>query len=81
MSCRIGWDGEALLNPGEYAKNPKDGAWYGCTPNGHLACLRKHEVTENNDGTISVKPSIKVSFAKGPELWHGFLTNGIWKSV
>lgn len=88
---RVEWP-EGLLNPGEYAKGP-DGAWYACTPNGHLANLAAHSVTEHDDGTITVNPSILVSTPRagdGPEwmrhpvlveLFHGFLERGVWRSV
>jgi len=67
---------QALL-PGEYGKW-KDGTWYAETPNGHGANLSRHDVTEHEDGTISVYPSILVSNNTGP-LWHGYLTRGIWR--
>jgi len=68
--------GFQLLKPGEYGKW-KDGTWYAETPNGHTANLCKHKVTEHEDGTISVTPSILVSYHTVPE-WHGYLTRGIW---
>ena len=69
--------GFQLLAPGEYGKW-KDGTWYAETPNGHGACLARHNVTEHEDGTITVSPSILVSNNDG-ELWHGYLTRGEWK--
>jgi hypothetical protein len=55
-------------------------SWMCVTPNGHMGNLRNHEVVEHEDGTISVAPSILVSDHTG-ELWHGFLEQGIWRSV
>lgn len=69
--------GFQLLNPGEYGQW-KDGNWYGTTPNGHCANLSRHTVTEHGDGTISVTPSILVSDEQVGQLWHGYLTKGIW---
>lgn len=45
-----------------------------------LGCLRNHTVVENEDGTISVTPSIKVTgHNQGkPIERHGYLTNGVW---
>lgn len=74
-----------LPKPGEYGRDAR-GNWYGMTPNGHLANLRAHSVTEHEDGTITVTPSILVSRPSAQcstpdkELWHGFLTKGEWKS-
>jgi hypothetical protein len=62
--------------PGEYLKI--DGYFIGCTPNGQLANLSAHQVTEHDDGTITVSPSILVSDNTGP-LWHGYLERGVWR--
>ena len=43
-----------LLEPGAYGKHPVSGDWMACTPNGHLGNLKGHEVTEHEDGTITV---------------------------
>lgn len=51
-----------------------------------LGNLRKHTVRENEDGTISVLPgdgssnSILISGPHGEE-FHGYIYNGVWKSV
>jgi hypothetical protein len=74
---RVEWP-EGLLQPGEYAKHPVNGDWYGCTPNDHLAGLAKHQVTEHEDCTITASPSIKVSDHTG-EVWHGYLERGVWR--
>lgn len=39
--------------------------------------LRTHTVTEHEDGTITVSPSI----FDAPDGWHGFLERGVWRSV
>lgn len=69
------------LKPGEYGIDPRDGNWYCCTPNGHFGALGGHDVTEHEDGTITVSPSILVSHWDGHELWHGYLEHGIWRQV
>jgi len=60
-----------------------NGTWFAITPNGHLGNLSRHSVTEHEDGTITVSPSILVSMSitNGPdrELWHGFLERGVWR--
>lgn len=56
---------------------PLGGAWYASTPNGLLANLRGHTVTEHDDGTITVSPSIKVT-GEGGKTWHGHLIRGVW---
>lgn len=61
-----------------------DGQWYAVTPNGHLANISKHKITEHSDHTITVMPSIRVSSThptRGAiELWHGFLEHGVWRT-
>ena len=63
-----------------------NGVWFCLSPNGHLGMLSQHTVTEHEDGTITVNPSILIS-ASNPsrgvhvELWHGFLERGVWREV
>lgn len=64
------------FNKGEYGI--LDGIWYACTPNGLLGNLSKHEVTEHEDGTITVSPSILVT---GDGEWHGYLEHGVWREA
>lgn len=75
--------GYALLRPGEYQKLP-DGSWRGCTPNNEACNLAAHKVTEHEDGTITVAPSILIRLLPGDgsapvELWHGWLERGVWR--
>jgi hypothetical protein len=72
--------GESCFRPGAYGRVMSDGewTWYACTPNGHLGNLGAHDVTEHDDGTITVSPSIRVSDGTG-ELWHGYLERGVWR--
>jgi len=74
---KIGDDGYHGCAPGDYFKG-KDGVWYGRPPGQEnaLACLRGHTVTEHEDGTITVSPSILIS---GAGNWHGFLERGVWR--
>lgn len=69
------------LKPGEYGINPQDGIWYCCTPNGEYGNLSNHTVTEYEDGTITVSPSILVTNTNEETLWHGFLEHGIWREL
>lgn len=57
------------------------GAWMAMTPNGYLGDLSGHEVTEHDDGTITVSPSIRVSSHRhGRDVsWHGYLERGWWR--
>lgn len=73
-------DGQLVthLEPGDYGWSPINQAWYAMSPNGLLANLKKHEVIENYDETITVWPSILVKDGLG-KTWHGYLKNGIWK--
>ena len=65
---------------GGYCPVERDGKriWMVRTPNGHLGDLGNHDVTENDDGTITVSPSILVSDSTG-ELYHGYLRDGVWE--
>lgn len=63
---------------GAYVLRSDTGTWDCVTPNGHLGNLGNHDVTEHEDGTITVSPSILVSDNSG-ELWHGFLERGVWR--
>ncbi len=67
---------------GEYGKN-RIGQWYGVPPNRPelLANLSNHQITEHEDGTITVSPSILVSSKHLGLQWHGFLERGIWREV
>lgn len=75
-------NGELWLKELEYGKDPRDGNWYCSAPGKHLGCLSKHAVTEHEDGTITVSPSILISApheGKANVLWHGYLEKGIWR--
>lgn len=72
--------------PGDYCKvlpEDEDGlagkvTWYVCDPNGVVGRLVDHIVTEHEDGTITVSPSI---LDAAPDGWHGYLERGEWRSV
>jgi hypothetical protein len=66
---------------GSYFFSEETQSWWCRTPNGHAGALGNHEVTENEDGTITVTPSILVTTrinGNDVELYHGYLTNGEW---
>ena len=66
------------LGSGEYAK--WRGLWYVCPPGSELvANLGNHHVTEHDNDTISVAPSILVSTRETQR--HGFIDNSVWKEV
>lgn len=71
--------GSDPMSPGQYGKHPLDGTWFACAPNGLLANLHNHQVTEHEDGTITVSPSILVSDGRGGHRWHGYLEQGVWR--
>jgi hypothetical protein len=68
---------------GGYCPVLSDGVrtWMVRTPNGHLGNLGNHDVTEHEDGTITVSPSIVVSNPQEGELYHGFLREGVWSEA
>ena len=70
------------LKPGCYGRDV-DGAWYCCAPRKRevfIVCLESHTVTEHEDGTISVSPSIMFSNGKSVR-WHGRLERGMWREM
>lgn len=69
------------LQNGEVMFWVAQGRWMARTPNGHLANLSRHEVTEHEDGTITVSPSISVTAGGIGEVYHGYLERGEWRSV
>lgn len=72
-------DAHPVFEAGEYGKC--EGAWMGVPPNTDLlGGFSKHEVTEHEDGTITVSPSILIKDWRGQE-WHGYLERGIWREV
>jgi len=96
---RITWEeAENLSNvqPGDYWIDPRHG-WYAACPTprdeeGMISCLaylKSHKVTEHEDGTITVSPSILCSAEgsiassdwKKRHYYHGFLEHGEWRSA
>ncbi len=73
-------DGPHVLKPGEYGKWPQDGIWYFCCPGDLLANLSKHHVTEEDDGSITVNPSILCTGGRGRE-WNGTLEKGVARDL
>jgi hypothetical protein len=86
-----------FLKPGEYTvRHGQDGqpvAWV-VTPNGHgPARLEGWDLTEHEDGTITVSPSILAHPPTGHDrsrgvrvleyssAWHGYLERGVWREV
>jgi hypothetical protein len=62
---------------GDYGKI--DGIWHACTPSGSLGNLGGHTITEHEDGTITVSPSILVTDGETKKQWHGYLERGVWR--
>lgn len=66
--------------PGAYGSaDGKD--WFCTTPNGLFGNISKHTVTEHEDGTTTVSPSILVTSGRdhGQPSWHGYLERGVWR--
>jgi hypothetical protein len=60
---------------GWYARRPSD------EPRRLSGNLSQHDVTEHDDGTITVSPSILVTakWASVTQTWHGYLERGVWR--
>lgn len=64
--------------PGDYLWDENTGRWWVRDPDGNPGTLgAAHTVTEHEDGTITVEPSIW----DYPNGWHGWLRRGEWTSV
>lgn len=70
--------GHLLLKEGDYGKD-KSGAWYVRPPGCHMGSIKNHQVTEHEDGTITVSPSIRIT--ERDYGWHGFLEKGVWRAA
>lgn len=57
----------------------QNSTWWCITPNGLYGNLSAHSVTEHEDGTITVAPSILVT--GHDRSWHGYLEKGVWRNV
>jgi hypothetical protein len=77
-----------LWEPGDYGYSWEDVAWIGITPNDLAANLGAHKITEHENGTITVEPSIECWGRRTKELaraegayWHGYLEAGVWRAA
>ena len=76
--------GLKLEKPGDYGT--VNGHWKAWPP-GILkraggAYLDSHTVTEHEDGTITVSPSILWDESMGTgDTWHGYLERGVWREA
>ena len=69
------WEEGRGPKPGDYWKRAT--GWMAACPNGLHANLERHSVTEHEDGTITVSPSILCR--SGSAEWHGYLERGVWR--
>jgi hypothetical protein len=53
--------------------------WQVCSPTGDQGAIETHTVTEHEDGTVTMRPSLDWS-QRRPGGWHGWLTAGEWTS-
>ncbi len=69
------------VEPGEYGHTPGV-LWYCRPPNAAVptVSIAKHTITEHEDGTITVSPSILIDHHQAGQ-WHGFLERGVWREV
>jgi hypothetical protein len=70
------------FKPGDYQKFvDEDGEvnWFCMAPQGDVGNLGAHTITEHEDGTITVAPSILIYPAADSPGWHGYLEHGVWR--
>lgn len=78
----------SLMGHATYGLNDR-GQWEVCTPNGRRGSLdpADHTVTEHEDGTISVEPSLliepltRASSGVVRPGWHGYLRFGTFQEL
>ena len=72
------------LQPGEYALASEDAqvVWL-CSPVGKAGHVSAPTwgITVEQDGTVTVSPSIWWDAHESPPGWHGFLERGIWREA
>jgi hypothetical protein len=66
--------GYAKLDNGDWAIHPPEARYGTISP-------RIHTITEHEDGTITVSPSILYHGHANWEGWHGYLERGVWRRV
>lgn len=77
-------DGTLSYREGDYGFDPVHNRWFARAPGCHLGDLSLHEITEHDDGTITVPPSIlhhDFDENGNPKDWHGYLEHGVWREV
>ena len=76
-------EGHLRLAEGDYGRET-NGEWVGRPPGCHAGSFARHEVTEHEDGTITVSPSILLKEVEPDgnhrEVWHGYLERGVWRA-
>jgi|GEM_PF-5979221 len=50
-------------------------------PTGEIGRVSQHEITEHEDGTVTVSRSILATTAEHGHDWHGFLERGVWRDA
>lgn len=71
--------GHLVLGEGDYGQDLAE-EWWVRPPGTHMGRLDGHEVTEHEDGTITVSPSILSEWGEKP-YFHGYLERGVWRKV
>lgn len=64
--------GVLRLAEGDYGRHSELG-WMARPPGCSMGSLEDHQVTEHEDDTITVSPSIDAG------TWHGHLVRGVWQ--
>jgi hypothetical protein len=75
--------GHLVLAEGDYGKDLA-GEWWCRPPGCSMGSLKDHEITEHEDGTVTVTPSIEadpVAVGKPPPAFHGYLQHGVWRKA
>lgn len=67
-----------FVEPG-HAKPGRE-LWF-VDPAGHVGRVPHHTVTEFEDGSITVAPSILATAGSHGHDWHGFLEQGVWREA
>lgn len=78
-------DNRLHLAEGDYGYNNITGYWQIRPPGCHAGSIPNHGITEHEDRTITVSPSILLTDfneENGEQIqWHGYLIRGEWKEA
>lgn len=79
------YDGKAgdyvIVTSDDPEAGPETRALWFRDPTDAVGRVVRHAITEHDDGTVTVSPSILATSADHGHDWHGYLERGVWREV